>query len=149
MDDFNRQFRALIDSDPSLRALFALLKRARADLDSWSPQATGTATAILTFSSNATNGPTTESLTGSGTAATHSVALTWHASSGAVGYNIYRGGVSGGPYSMINTALDASTSYTDTNVSAGTTYYYVVTAVDSSTNESGYSNQATAVVPSP
>lgn len=113
------------------------------------PQATGTATASLTFSSNATNAPTTQSLTGSGTAAAHSVSLTWSASSGAVGYNIYRGGVSGGPYSMINAALDASTSYTDSSVAAGTTYYYVVTAVDSSSNESGYSNQATAVVPSP
>ncbi len=115
----------------------------------FSPQATGTATASLTFTSNATNGPTTQSLSGSGTAAAHSVSLTWNTSSGAVGYNVYRGGVSGGPYAMINTSLDPSASYTDTSVAAGTTYYYVVTAVDSSSNESGYSNQATAVVPSP
>ncbi len=116
---------------------------------SFAPQATGTATATLPFSSNATNAPTTQSLTGTGTAPTHSVALTWSSSSGAVGYNVYRGGVSGGPYSRINGTLDASTGYTDTTVAAGTTYYYVVTAVDSSANESGYSNQATAVVPSP
>ncbi len=115
----------------------------------FAPQTTGTATASLTFTSNATNAPTTQSLTGSGTAAAHSVSLSWSASSGAVGYNVYRGGVSGGPYAIINTSLDALTSYTDTTVAAGTTYYYVVTAVDSSSNESGYSNQATAVVPSP
>lgn len=115
----------------------------------FTPQATGSASASLTFTSNATNAPTTQSLTGSGTAATHSVSLSWIASSGAVGYNIYRSLVSGGPYTILNTALDASTSYTDTTVSAGTTYYYVVTAVDSSSNESAYSNQATAVVPSP
>lgn len=115
----------------------------------FAPQASGTATASLTFTSNATNVPTTQSLTGSGTAATHSVSLTWNASSGAAGYNVYRGGVSGGPYAIVNTSLDALTSYTDTTVSAGTTYYYVVTAVDSSSNESGYSNQATAAVPSP
>jgi hypothetical protein len=113
------------------------------------PQATGTATATLTFASNATNGPTTQSLTGSGTAAAHSVSLSWSASSGAVGYNVYRGTVSGGPYTMINPSLNTSTSYSDTTVAAGTTYYYVVTAVDSSSNESAYSNQAKAVVPSP
>jgi hypothetical protein len=115
----------------------------------FAPQASGTATGSLTFTSNATNPPTTESLTGSGTAPTHSVSLSWNASSGAVGYNVYRGGVSGGPYTIINPSLDASTSYTDTTVSAGTTYYYVVTAVNSSSVESGYSNQATAAVPSP
>jgi hypothetical protein len=113
------------------------------------PTASGTATAAVTFSSNATNAPTTQSVTGTGTAPVHSVALTWNASSGAVGYNIYRSGVSGGPYTIINPSLNASTSYTDTAVSAGSTYYYVVTSVDSSANESGYSNQATAAVPSP
>jgi fibronectin type 3 domain-containing protein len=66
-----------------------------------------------------------------------------------VGYNIYRGAVSGGPYSMINTSLDASTAFTDNNVTAGQTYHYVVTAVDASSNESGYSNQTTAVIPTP
>lgn len=115
----------------------------------FAPQATGTATGSLTFTSNASNPPTTESLSGSGTAPAHSVSLSWNASSGAVGYNVYRGGVSGGPYTIINPSLDASTSYTDTAVSAGTTYYYVVTAVNSSSVESGYSNQATAAVPSP
>ena len=39
----------------------------------FTPQATGSASASLTFTSNATNAPTTQSLTGSGTAATHSV----------------------------------------------------------------------------
>jgi hypothetical protein len=115
----------------------------------FAPQATGAASAKLTFTSNATNGPTTQSLSGSGTAPAHSVSLAWSASSGAVGYNIYRGSVTGGPYTMINPSLNTSTSYSDTTVAAGTTYYYVVTAVDSSSNESAYSNQAKAVVPSP
>jgi len=66
-----------------------------------------------------------------------------------VGYNIYRGGVSGGPYSRINSALEATTAYTDNAVTAGLTYYYVTTAVDGSGNESGYSNQAQAVIPTP
>ena len=89
-------------------------------------------------------------MTGTGTAATqHTVDLTWNASSGAVGYNIYRSTVSGGPYSMINSSLDGTTAYTDNTVVSGQTYYYVATAVDGSGNESGYSNQAKAVIPNP
>ena len=117
------------------------------------PAIAGTASATLSFSSDAGNSPTAQALTGSGTTAgQHSVALSWDASttSGVVGYNVYRGGVSGGgPYSKINSALEASTAYTDNTVTAGQTYYYVTTAVDGSGNESGYSNQAQAVIPTP
>jgi fibronectin type 3 domain-containing protein len=66
-----------------------------------------------------------------------------------VGYNVYRGGVSGGPYSKINTSLDASTNYADNQVVAGQTYYYVTTAVDGNSVESGHSNEAQAVIPTP
>lgn len=89
-------------------------------------------------------------MTGTGTAQTqHTVNLAWTASADAVGYNIYRGTVSGGPYTMINTSLDGTTAYTDSTVVSGQTYYYVATAVDSESQESGYSNQAQAVVPTP
>ncbi|HEX9110084.1 MAG TPA: hypothetical protein VF845_01300 [Terriglobales bacterium] len=91
-------------------------------------------------------------MTGSGTAPTqHSVALNWNASTGpgVVGYNVFRGSVSGGPYSQINPALEASTAYTDNSVAAGQTYYYVITAVDGSDNQSGYSDQVLAVIPTP
>lgn len=116
------------------------------------PAMAGTASATLSFSSDAADSPTTQALTGNGKAASsHSVDLNWDAStgSGVVGYNVYRGGASGGPYSKINSALDASTVYTDSNVTSGQTYYYVTTAVDGSGNESGYSNQAQAVIPNP
>ena len=46
--------------------------------------------------------------------------------------NIYRGNSSGGPYTKINSALDATAAYTDNSVLAGQTYYYVTTAVDTS-----------------
>lgn len=116
------------------------------------PATAGTATATLSFSSDASNSPTAQALTGNGVAApSHWVDLSWNAStgSGVVGYNVYRGGVSGGSYSKINSALEASTAYTDNAVTAGQTYYYVTTAVDGSGNESGYSNQAQAVIPTP
>jgi hypothetical protein len=85
-------------------------------------------------------------LTGSG----HSATLNWTAStsSGVTGYKIYRGTVTGGPYTLL-TSLGVATNYTDTAVSSGQTYFYVVTAVDSSSNESAYSNQAQAVIPTP
>jgi cephalosporin-C deacetylase-like acetyl esterase len=116
----------------------------------FTPTASGTASASLSFSSNASNSPAVQSLTGTGTAATqHTVDLSWTASADAVGYNLYRGQVSGGPYTMINTALDGTTSYIDSTVVSGQTYYYVATAVNSESQESGYSNQATAVIPNP
>ena len=116
------------------------------------PTATGSTSATLSFSSDAANSPTAQALAGNGVAAaSHSVDLSWNASTttGVVGYNVYRGGASGGPYSKIDAALEASTAYTDNTVSAGQTYYYVTTAVDGSGSESGYSNQTTAVIPAP
>jgi fibronectin type 3 domain-containing protein len=62
---------------------------------------------------------------------------------------VYRSTTNNTGYSKINSSLDALTSYTDTSVSAGQTYYYVVTAVDANGLESGYSNQATVTVPTP
>jgi fibronectin type 3 domain-containing protein len=82
----------------------------------------------------------------------HSVALSWVAStsSNIAGYNVYRGTTSGGPYSTkANSSAVAGLTYTDTTVLAGQTYYYVLTAVDTSGNESGYSTQAAATIPTP
>jgi len=85
------------------------------------------------------------------TGTSHSVTLNWTAStsSNVTGYNLYRGLTSGGPYTKVNTSLIVGTTYTDVTVQAGQTYYYVSTAVDSNNNESVYSNQAPAVIPSP
>lgn len=117
----------------------------------FTPNASGGATGQAGFTSNALNSPSVEQLTGTGVAqGSHTVTLTWLAGDGnAVGYNVYRGTVSGGPYQEINVALDASTNYIDSTVVSGTTYYYVVTEVNAAGQESAYSNQTTAVVPSP
>ena len=69
------------------------------------------------------------------------VALTWNASAGATSYNVKRATISGGPYTIV--AGSSSTSYTDTGLSNGMTYYYVVTALNSG-GESGNSSQASA-----
>ena len=118
----------------------------------FTPPGTGASSGSISFASNATNSPTVESLTGTGTPAPqHSVNLSWTASisPNITGYNIYRGVKSGGPYSRINSVLIASTVYTDTTVVDGLTYYYVSTAVDSNNQESTYSNETTAVIPPP
>jgi fibronectin type 3 domain-containing protein len=116
----------------------------------FTPQASGATSASLSFASNASNSPAVQSMTGTGTAQIqHTVDLSWTASAGAVGYNIYRGTVSGGPYTIINSSLDATTTYIDSTVVSGQTYYYVTTAVNSDSQESGYSNQAQAIIPNP
>ena len=82
-------------------------------------------------------------------ASVHTVDLTWSDSgTSIVGYNVSRSTVSGGPYAKINLGgLVAAMLYTDATVANATTYHYVTTAVASSGAESGYSNEATAVVP--
>jgi hypothetical protein len=82
------------------------------------------------------------------TGQTHSVALTWTASTSTVsGYNIYRSTLSGSGYTKLNSSLVASLSYSDTTAQSGTTYFYVATAVDSGGDESPDSSQASAVIP--
>ncbi len=81
----------------------------------------------------------------------HSVTLSWAASvsSGVVGYNVFRGSAAGSYDLLTPNARVTGTSYIDTSVQAGKTYYYVVTAVDSAGNSSSNSNQASTTVPTP
>jgi hypothetical protein len=117
----------------------------------FTPNQSGTASGKIGYFSNATVSPAVEQLTGVGVTATaHSVSLTWQDSgSGIVGFNVYRGSTHGGPYRQINSALDASTDYTDYAVVAGATYYYVTTAIDGTGQQSAYSNETLATIPSP
>ncbi|MEJ2009149.1 MAG: IPT/TIG domain-containing protein [Acidobacteriota bacterium] len=81
----------------------------------------------------------------------HTVSLSWTASPSTTitGYNLYRSSTSGGPYAKINSAIVPGTTFTDDTVQEGYTYFYVATAVNGSNSESGYSNQAQVIVPSP
>ena len=117
----------------------------------FAPQTAGSAPGSITFLSNATNSPTAEILAGTGTQqSSHTVGLSWNPStSQVIGYNVYRGTVSGGPYTKLNATVNTSTAYTDGSVQSGKTYYYVATSVDAQNVESAYSNQTTAVIPSP
>jgi hypothetical protein len=77
------------------------------------------------------------------TAGDSQVTLSWTAVSGATGYNVKRSTTAGGPYTTIATNV-TGTTYVDKTVTNGTAYYYVVTAVDGSGNESANSNEAFA-----
>ena len=116
----------------------------------FSPQASGSASGVLSVASNASN-TATQTLSGVGVAPTqHSVSLSWtDTGSGIAGYNVYRGNSAGGPFTQINSGLDATPAYNDTSVAAGQTYYYVATAVNESGAESAYSNEVEGAVPSP
>lgn len=97
----------------------------------------------------------------------HTVTLAWGASTGQsctdatppvctpnsdpISYNVYWSSMNGGPYTLL--ASTTALTYQDLDVTSGSTYYYVVTAVDlvltAPDNQSGYSNQATAAIPTP
>ena len=116
----------------------------------FSPQTTGAASATLTLTSDASPTTSSEGLTGTGTAApTHTVNLSWDAStsSNISGYNIYRAvyTTSCGSYSKINPVLNTTTLYSDSTVTDGKAYCYAATAVNTSSEESGYSNIVTNI----
>src|SRR5262249_30643638 len=93
----------------------------------FNPQSGGSAFGRIFFNSTAANTPTLESLSGTGTArGKHVVNLVWRASKSraVVGYNVYRSVKSGGPYTKLNSLLHRTTSFTDSSVQAGNTYYY-------------------------
>jgi fibronectin type 3 domain-containing protein len=76
------------------------------------------------------------------TAGNKQVTLSWTASTGASSYNVKRSTVNNGPYTVIATGV-SSLTYTNTGLTNGTTYYYVVSAVNGS-GESTNSAQASA-----
>ncbi len=116
----------------------------------FAPTVAGLVSGSVSIASNATNSPSTITVSGTGVSvSSHSVALSWAASTSTVsGYNVYRGTTPNGPYSTkLNPSLVTLVDYADSSVASGATYYYVVTSVDSSNVESVDSNQATAVIP--
>jgi hypothetical protein len=119
----------------------------------FTPQTSGAASANASFLSNTANSPTIATLTGTGIAApVHVVNLSWNADSSpnVVGYNIYRSSNgANGNYVKINSGLDANTSYMDSSVTDGQTYYYETTAVNSSNEESARSTPVGTVIPPP
>ncbi|GAA0136841.1 hypothetical protein YSY43_36820 [Paenibacillus sp. YSY-4.3] len=91
------------------------------------------AIAFLGLNSSGSGGsPTVPAAPASLTAAAGnaSVSLSWAASPGATSYTVKRATTSGGPYTDVATGV-TTTSYTNTGLTNGTTYYYVVSASNS------------------
>ena len=76
------------------------------------------------------------------TAGNSQVGLTWTAAAGAARYQVLRSPLSGGGYTALDTVT--STSYTDTTVTNGQRYFYVVRSLDASGNVGGQSAEASA-----
>lgn len=118
---------------------------------SFAPASAGSGTGSVSVISNATNSPATVALSGSGVQpVSHSVVISWDpATSAVVGYNLYRGTQSGGPYTKLNSSLILTATYTDSTVQAGQTYFYVATAAGSNNVESDFSIEIPATIPTP
>jgi hypothetical protein len=113
----------------------------------FTPTTAGSVSGAVTVNSNASDTNLTEAVAGTGVAAKYSVSLSWNGSTSAVsGYNVYRG-TSAGSYSRLNSSIDPNTSYTDSTVASGTTYYYAATSVSTNGQESGYSSPVKVVIP--
>jgi len=94
-----------------------------------------------------TNNPAAAIPTGlQATAGDTTVALSWTASTGATGYYVKRGTSSGGPFTQVGSP--SATTYSDTGLKNGSTYFYVVSALNGN-GESGNSNEASATPQAP
>ena len=80
------------------------------------------------------------------TAGNTQVSLSWTASSGATSYHVKRGTATGGPYSQAGAATAAG--FTDTGLTNGTKYYYVVAALNAN-GESANSSEVNATPSGP
>jgi hypothetical protein len=118
----------------------------------WTPTSAmaGTNTIMVSVRNSDGTGTVSKSVTYTVSAAStssNSVVMSWSpsASTIAAGYKIYMG-TSSGNYTQSFTAGNV-TSYTISNLSSGTKYYFTVTSYDSYGNESTYSNEVSAAIP--
>jgi hypothetical protein len=112
----------------------------------FSPSRTGSSAGKISFQSDAEH-VAWAVFQGKGTSS-HSVTLAWHsAANSVVGYNVYRGAASLGPFAKINSGLHPKATFTDAGVASGKTYFYVTTAVNQKGHESKFSNPVRVTVP--
>jgi len=101
---------------------------------------------LVSFSATVTVPPVPDGLMAS--PRNNSVVVSWGVSAGATSYNIKRSSGNGGPYTTIKSiqsSSSAGTTYTDTSVTNGSNYYYVISAV----NLKGESSNSSQVVVTP
>lgn len=105
----------------------------------------------VTIRSNATGGTITIPISGTGVEPSYLVELTWTApadpSDPIVGYNVYRAVSGGTAYLILNSAVNETTTYSDSTVKSGESYVYYVTSVDADGNQSSPSNTWSTSIP--
>ncbi|MBK5281300.1 MAG: fibronectin type III domain-containing protein [Nitrospiraceae bacterium] len=103
----------------------------------------GTYTGTLTASAAGASSKTVAVTLTVSAPATSSATLTWNANtdSDLAGYKIYRATTSGGYGATIATVPGNITTYIAAGLQSGTTYFFVITAYDSTGNESPFSNE--------
>jgi fibronectin type 3 domain-containing protein len=117
---------------------------------SFDPKMATAQSGTVKISSNGANSPLTIVVAGTGVSGTtHSVALSWGASTtiGIVGYYLYRSTTAGSGFARLVASPLTGFQYTDGSVQSGKTYYYEVTAVNSAGLESASTPEAAAVIP--
>jgi len=112
-----------------------------------------TQTATLTASAGGVSQTAVFQLSGSGTTGSvqHHVQLSWLPPSATsvklAGYRVYRSASTATSYKLMNSSIDVNTTYTDSTVVSGQTYYYLVKSVDTSGVESPPSNTTSVIIP--
>ncbi len=117
----------------------------------FTPTNAGSASGSVLLRVNGGGTDTVIPMTGTAVAAmSHTVSLTWTASASAVvGYNVYRSAQQSGSYAKLNANIVPVTTFSDSGVVAGQTYWYAVTSVAAGSVESGYSSATGVVIPGP
>jgi hypothetical protein len=114
----------------------------------FAPSGTGAVAGSVTISSDATVSPITIPLSGTGITPPHTVNLAWNPNTPSVfGYYLYRATNQYGPYTRLNSIPVAAPQFTDITVVPGQTYLYWVTAVESDTLESSFSDSILVPIP--
>ena len=108
------------------------------------PNSAGTAIVTATSQANPAKSVSAK-ITVTSSTQPYSVSLNWSDSTAGCTFNIYRSTISGGYYSELASGV-STPKYTDSNVTGGATYYYVVAAVLNGST-SGYSKQVQVSVP--
>ena len=129
----------------------------------FTPTGAGARAGAISISNSLTTVPFAIPLTGTGTAAVSCVSdlngrgtpsgsaparidVTWTGIPSAVSYNVLRGTVSGGPYTLLRNAVLPACSDTNDLVNGGT-YYYVVQPINCAIGAICQSNEAAIAIP--